>query len=82
MMGDSAGAHLSALVALAGDDPLFDGLYPDDPYAGINTKVKVVIGNYGVYDMVQQWMHDQAVRDEDHIVPYVFGCAPRGKISA
>ena len=54
MMGDSAGAHLSALVALAGDDPLFDGLYPDDPYAGINTKVKVVIGNYGVYDMVQQ----------------------------
>jgi acetyl esterase/lipase len=77
MMGDSAGAHLSALIALAGNDPLFQGLYPDDPFDGVSTKVKAVIGNYGVYDMVQQWMHDQAVRGEDHIVQYFLGCAPR-----
>src|SRR6516165_11934135 len=29
MIGDSAGAHLSALVALAGDEPPFAGQYPD-----------------------------------------------------
>jgi acetyl esterase/lipase len=28
MIGDSAGAHLSALVALAGDEPPFSGQYP------------------------------------------------------
>ena len=33
LIGDSAGAHLSALVALAGDEPLFSGQYRDDPYA-------------------------------------------------
>src|ERR1700756_531597 len=31
MIGDSAGAHLSALVALAGNEPPFAGQYPDDP---------------------------------------------------
>jgi acetyl esterase/lipase len=32
LIGDSAGAHLSALVALAGDEPLFSSQYRDDPY--------------------------------------------------
>jgi acetyl esterase/lipase len=32
-VGDSAGAHLSALVALAGDEPLFSSQYRNDPYA-------------------------------------------------
>src|SRR5262245_66543611 len=30
LIGDSAGAHLSALVALAGDEPLFSSQYLDD----------------------------------------------------
>lgn len=76
MMGDSAGGHLSALIALAGDDPLFDGLYTDDPHAGVSTTVKAVISNYGVHDMVQQWMHDQAVRSHDHIVELFLGSPP------
>ena len=76
MMGDSAGGHLSALVALAGDSPLFAGAYRDDPFAGESTRVKAVVGNYGVYDMVQQWRHDQAVRAHDHIVELFLGCTP------
>jgi len=76
MMGDSAGGHLSALVALAGDEPLFDGLYPDDAFAGTSTGVRAVISNYGVHDMVQQWQHDQAVRFADHIVEILLGCTP------
>jgi acetyl esterase/lipase len=31
MVGDSAGAHLAALVALAGDEPLFSSQYRNDP---------------------------------------------------
>jgi acetyl esterase/lipase len=48
LMGDSAGAHLSALVALAGDSPDYENAYPDDPYANVSTKVRAVIGVYGV----------------------------------
>ncbi len=76
LMGDSAGAHLSALVALAGDLPVFGTGYPGDPFSSQSTKVRAVIGNYGVYDMLQQWHHDQAVRANDHIVQKFLGCAP------
>lgn len=41
LMGDSAGAHLAALVALAGDNP-----------------VKVLVGNYGVYDLAAHWEYE------------------------
>jgi len=46
LMGDSAGAHLAAMVALAGDAPEFTDAYPENPYAGISTAVKAVIGVY------------------------------------
>ena len=48
-IGDSAGAHLAALVALAGDAPPFCTAYTSDPYAGSSTKVKVVVGVYGAF---------------------------------
>lgn len=76
IMGDSAGGHLSALVALAGDDPVFANACPDDPFRQISTKVRCVIGNYGVYDLVGQWMHDQPIRPNDHIVQRLMGFAP------
>jgi acetyl esterase/lipase len=41
LWGNSAGAQLAALVALAGDDPLFAGGYLQDPHASVSTKVKV-----------------------------------------
>src|SRR4051795_3339856 len=51
MIGDSAGAHLSSLVALAGDEPAFSTEYRGDANAAVSPKVKTVIGFYGVYDM-------------------------------
>jgi acetyl esterase/lipase len=49
-MEDSAGAHLAALVALAGDSPPFAEAYPHDPYTGVPTRVKVVVGIYPYSD--------------------------------
>jgi acetyl esterase/lipase len=76
MIGDSAGAHLSALVALAGNEPPFVGQYPDDPYAAVPAGVTAVIGFYGVYDMAAQWEHDQITRPRDPITEKLLGCSP------
>ena len=66
-MGDSAGAHLVSLVALAGDEPQFSGEYRNDPHAATPSNVKAVVGFYGVYDMAAQWHHDQLARPRDQI---------------
>jgi acetyl esterase/lipase len=73
LMGDSAGGHLAALVALAGDD------FSDnraDPYAGTSAQVKAVISFYGVYDMLAQWQHDQIARPLDQITEKFLGVSP------
>lgn len=74
MIGDSAGAHLVALVALAGDDLTSE--YRNDPHAAVPATVKAVIGFYGVYDMQAQWMHDQITRPRDQITEKFLGVSP------
>ena len=74
LIGDFAGAHLSALVALAGDQ--FNSAYRDDANAAVSTKVKTVVGFYGVYDMHAQWMHDLVSRPNDKIVEKFLGASP------
>jgi acetyl esterase/lipase len=54
LIGDSAGAHLAALVALAGDETLFTAEYQSDRFASVRADVKAVVGIYGVYDMAAQ----------------------------
>jgi acetyl esterase/lipase len=76
MVGDSAGAHLVSLVALAGDDPLFSTAYRSDPHATTPSNVKAVIGFYGVYDMQAQWNHDQLARPRDQITEKFIGQSP------
>lgn len=76
LIGDSAGAHLSALVALAGEEPLFASHYRGDRHASTPAKVNAVVGFYGVYDMVAQWEHDQITRPRDPIVEKLLGCPP------
>jgi acetyl esterase/lipase len=76
MMGDSAGAHLVSLVALAGDDPLFSTEYRSDPHAATPSNLKTVIGFYGVYDMYAQWQHDQVARPLDQITEKFIGASP------
>ena len=70
LIGDSAGAHLAALVALASEEPLFaSGSAPA-------ARVKAVIGFYGVYDMLAQWEHDQMTRPRDQITEKFLGGPP------
>jgi acetyl esterase/lipase len=76
MIGDSAGAHLAALVALAADEPVFSTGYDGDPHASIPAGVAVVIGFYGVYDMLAQWEHDQITRPRDPITEKLLGGPP------
>jgi acetyl esterase/lipase len=74
LIGDSAGAHLASLVALAGDQ--FNSAYKDDANAAVPVNVKCVIGFYGVYDMHAQWMHDLTARPNDKIVEKFLGVPP------
>lgn len=76
LMGDSAGSHLVALTALAADKAPFAGAYPGDPYANVSSAVKAVVAAYGVYDMAQQWNHDQLSRPRDNIAEKFLGKAP------
>ena len=74
LMGDSAGAHLAALVALGGE--AFGEAYTDDPYAAVSAKVKALIPVYGVFDMAQQWDHDLLHRPGDNIAEKYLGAPP------
>jgi acetyl esterase/lipase len=76
LVGDSAGAHLAALVALAGDHPSFAGAGREDAPAGPSSAVKAVVGVYGVYDLVAQWNHDLLPRPDDRICETFLGAAP------
>ena len=73
LMGDSAGGHLAAMVALAGDRAEFSGAYPGDKHAGVSTRVKVVVPVYGVFDLYQQWQHDLVARPRDSITEKLLG---------
>jgi acetyl esterase/lipase len=74
LIGDSAGAHLSALLALAGGQ--YGAAYRDDPHAATPVEVNAVVGFYGVYDLYAQWQHDLAVRPRDPIVEKFLGVSP------
>jgi acetyl esterase/lipase len=74
LMGDSAGAHLAALVALAPDQ--FTGGYRGDPNFAVSAGVKAVVGFYGVYDMLAQWQHDQIARPRDQIAEKYLDASP------
>ena len=54
IMGSSAGGHLAALVALAGDAPQCAGPYADAPYRAASARVKVCVSVYGVFHLMRQ----------------------------
>jgi acetyl esterase/lipase len=74
LIGDSAGGHLAALVALAGDQ--FTAAYRDDTNAATPANVKAVVAFYGVYDMLAQWEHDLTARPRDNITEKFLGMSP------
>jgi acetyl esterase/lipase len=76
LFGASAGAHLAALAALGGRSPAFAGGYPDDPHAGVDTTVKVLVGVYGVYDLVEMWQAYRLNSPLDNNIENFIGAAP------
>lgn len=60
LVGSSAGAHVAALAALAWDAPQFAHGEPANAYAGVDPRVKLFAGVYGVYDMFAHWQHEIA----------------------
>lgn len=64
LMGDSAGAHLAAMAALT------------QTGASSAHGVKAAILVYGVFDLLQQWEHDQIARPRDQITEKLLGFSP------
>ncbi len=76
LIGASAGAHLAALVALAGDKPLLTEGYPGDGF-GSAPRFKALVGVYGPYDLAQHWRdcQSQAAEGRDVLVDRMMGAA-------
>jgi acetyl esterase/lipase len=76
LLGASAGAHLAAVAALSGKK--FTGAYPRDPFAGVDTGVKALVGVYGVYDLTAMWtsLQVQDGRNSDNKVEKFVGAPP------
>jgi acetyl esterase/lipase len=60
LLGASAGAHVAALAALAWDAPQFANRPPANAHAGVDARVKLLAGIYGVYDMLAHWQYEIA----------------------
>ncbi len=76
LFGASAGAHLASLAALGANAGAFMDGYPDDLYANLSAKVKVLIGVYGVYDLIDMWERYRADSPRDNNIENFIGCAP------
>jgi acetyl esterase/lipase len=70
LMGDSAGAHLAALVALALDQ--FTAKYPGDPNNTASSTERRSLDST-VYDMAARWQHDQIARPTNSIAEKYLG---------
>jgi acetyl esterase/lipase len=77
LMGESAGGHLAALTALAGDDPAIIGEAPTTEFSHVSAHVRAAIPVYGVYDLQAQWRRDLMSRPLDQqIVSLFLGASP------
>ena len=76
LFGASAGAHLASLAALGGESAPFKGAYPDDAHAAVATKVKALVGVYGVYDVVEMWQRYQLQSPRENNIENFMGAAP------
>src|SRR5262245_43772278 len=76
LLGASAGAHLASLAAASGESALSRGDYPNDAHAAVSTKVKALIGVYGVYDLVEMWQRYQLQSPRENNIENFMGAAP------
>jgi acetyl esterase/lipase len=76
LLGASAGAHLASLAALGGTSDVFKGGYPRDPHATVSTKVKALVGIYGVYDLVEMWQRYLLQSPRENNIENFMGASP------
>jgi acetyl esterase/lipase len=76
LFGASAGAHLAALAALGANAGAFMDGYPDDAHASTSAKVKVLVGVYGVYDLIEMWERYRADSPRDNNIENFLGAPP------
>src|ERR1700704_1315194 len=76
LFGASAGAHLASLAALGGGSEIFKGAYPQDTHAAVSTKVKALVGVYGVYDLVEMWQRYLVQSPRENNIENFMGVAP------
>jgi acetyl esterase/lipase len=76
LFGASAGAHLASLAALGGNATVFKGAYPQDAHASVGTKVKALVGVYGVYDVAEMWQRYQLQSPRENNIENFMGAAP------
>ena len=76
LMGASAGAHLAALAALGAGAAPFAGGYPQDTHAAVSAKVKILIGVYGVYDVLEMWQRYQLQSPRENNIEKFIGVSP------
>ncbi|HKA81130.1 MAG TPA: alpha/beta hydrolase [Xanthobacteraceae bacterium] len=74
LFGASAGGHLASLAALGGDK--FKGGYPGGAHAGVSTKVKALVGVYGVYDLEAMWQTYLRQSPRENNIENFMGAAP------
>jgi acetyl esterase/lipase len=76
LFGASAGAHLASLAALGGGSAIFRDAYPNDAHAAASTRVKALVGVYGVYDLVEMWQRYQQQSPRENNIENFMGVAP------
>jgi acetyl esterase/lipase len=75
-VGDSAGGHLAALLALSGDSPKLANPYTEDPHHHESARLKVAVTVYGWFDLLSNWEHSQLTRPRDQVTEMYLGGSP------
>lgn len=72
LMGASAGANIAALAALGREAAVIKSGGPPDAGAA----VKVLVGIYGIYDVVEMWQRYQCASPRENNIEKFIGAAP------
>jgi acetyl esterase/lipase len=72
LLGASAGANIAALAALGREAAIFTGASTPDAQA----PVKVLVGVYGVYDVLAMWQRYQDASPRENNIEKFIGVAP------